>query len=630
MIDIFGPAGALAKTIPGYEHRSGQAEMAAAVEEALARKKHLAIEAPCGVGKTFAYLVPAIRHALATETRVVVCTANIALQEQLIEKDLPLLAKAMLKPFRYELIKGIGNYLCLDRTEDVENELRSLTFDEDESAQWKKLVRWKGRTKTGDVSDLSFTPLDSLWNRVNGQTDLCNGAQCRFFEDCFAMEARRRLKNAQIIVTNYHLFFAHLAVRVAAERDVILPAYSVVICDEAQDMADIARDFFGMRLSPYSVNSLVRGANLLRLGRTGDRLRLESREFFRRVSDYRRSPRYGKRLREPGFADATDLVAAVGEYRAALADAKGTSEDEETADKVAKFEAAAVRYLDTLHSFLAVNDENKVYWIDDDPRATRLESRVIDVSPILRDQLFAQTPSVILTSATLAADKDFSFVKRETGADAAGEKVVASPFDLPRQAILVVPRMKAGPNDPAFAAEMSAHINRIVKRLGGRTMALFTSYRNLDFCAQAAKETGVEILKQGDAPRSKLLDAFREDRGTALFATASFWQGVDIPGEALSCLVIDKIPFVHPDDPLLSALAERDRESFTNWSLPKATMLLRQGFGRLIRTKTDRGAVVIFDNRLFTARYGQGILAALPPVTVHRDLDALDGFFEEE
>jgi len=630
VIDIFGPAGALAKTIPGYEHRSGQAEMAAAVEEALARKKHLAIEAPCGVGKTFAYLVPAIRHALATETRVVVCTANIALQEQLIEKDLPLLAKAMLKPFRYELIKGIGNYLCLDRTEDVENELRSLTFDEDESAQWKKLVRWKGRTKTGDVSDLSFTPLDSLWNRVNGQTDLCNGAQCRFFEDCFAMEARRRLKNAQIIVTNYHLFFAHLAVRVAAERDVILPAYSVVICDEAQDMADIARDFFGMRLSPYSVNSLVRGANLLRLGRTGDRLRLESREFFRRVSDYRRSPRYGKRLREPGFADATDLVAAVGEYRAALADAKGTSEDEETADKVAKFEAAAVRYLDTLHSFLAVNDENKVYWIDDDPRATRLESRVIDVSPILRDQLFAQTPSVILTSATLAADKDFSFVKRETGADAAGEKVVASPFDLPRQAILVVPRMKAGPNDPAFAAEMSAHINRIVKRLGGRTMALFTSYRNLDFCAQAAKETGVEILKQGDAPRSKLLDAFREDRGTALFATASFWQGVDIPGEALSCLVIDKIPFVHPDDPLLSALAERDRESFTNWSLPKATMLLRQGFGRLIRTKTDRGAVVIFDNRLFTARYGQGILAALPPVTVHRDLDALDGFFEEE
>ncbi|MBI2932058.1 MAG: ATP-dependent DNA helicase, partial [Planctomycetes bacterium] len=559
-----------------------------------------------------------------------VCTANIALQEQLIEKDLPLLAKTLSIEFSYALIKGIGNYLCLDRLEEVKSELHGVAFTEEEHAQWKKLTRWAGRTKSGDVSDLSFTPLDSLWNRVNGVTELCNGSECRFFDECFAMGARRRLKNVHVIVTNYHLFFAHLAVRMAAERDMILPTCSAVICDEAHDMADIARDFFGMRLSPFSVNLLVRGAKLLHLRHVGDRLRHEAREFFRRVSDYRRSGRYQTRLREANFSDASDLEAAVAEVREALTREKGAAVDEATADKIAKFDVAAARFLETLRSFLTLGDPNKVCWIEEDERATRLVSRVIDVSPILRQELFQKTPSVILTSATLALDKDFSFIKREIGADTAQEKVVPSPFDFRRQAILVVPRMEAEPNDEAFAGEMSAHINGIIRLLGGRTMALFTSYRNLGICAEAARETGVEILKQGDAPRSKLLEVFREDRGTALFATSSFWQGVDVPGKALSCLIIDKIPFLWPEDPLLAALQERDRQSFWNFSLPKATMTLRQGFGRLIRTQTDRGAVVIFDNRLFTARYGPQILAALPDVEVHRDLKALKGFFADE
>ncbi len=625
--DIFGAEGAIARAIEGFEPRAGQRDMAAAIERALAGRKHLAVEAPCGVGKTFAYLVPAIRHAIETETRVVVCTANIALQEQLIEKDLPLLRKALPEPFKYELIKGIGNYLCLDRFGDTKAELQELTFEEEEQAQWKKLIRWAGKTASGDVSDLAFTPLDSLWNRVNGVAELCNGAQCTYFDDCFAMEARRRLKNATVIVTNYHLFFAHLAVKIAAERDVILPPHSVVICDEAHDMADIARDFFGLRLSPFSVNMLVRGARLLHLRSSANRLRGESKEFFRRVSDFKRSGHYQVRLRHARCADSSDLESAVAEYRDELKQAREAATEEAVADKVAKFDAAAVRYIETLRAFMSLDDPNRVYWIEEDARATRLVARVIDVSPTLRTNLFGQTPSVVLTSATLAADRDFSFLKRETGAEDAAEKVVASPFNFREQAILVVPRMEAGANDPRFASEMSAHINRIVMRLGGRTMALFTSYRNMEFCADAAKETGVEILRQGTAPRSKLLEAFREDRGTALFATSSFWQGVDVPGEALSCLVIDKIPFIAPDDPLLSTLAERDPDHFRKYSLPRATMALRQGFGRLIRRGTDRGAVVIFDNRLFTARYGREILAALPDVQVHRELSVIDDFF---
>jgi ATP-dependent DNA helicase DinG len=278
--------------------------------------------------------------------------------------------------------------------------------------------------------------------------------------------------------------------------------------------------------------------------------------------------------------------------------------------------------------FIRLDDPNCVYWAEKDDRASRLFARVIDVSEVLREQLFKSTSTVILTSATLTANGEFGFLRRETGAEGATELQVASPFDHREQQILVVPKMKTQPNDPAFAPEMSGHINRIIKFLGGRTMCLFTSYKNLQLCAEAAESTGVKILRQGDQPRSKLLKEFRRDEGTALFATSSFWQGVDIPGEALSCLVIDKIPFMNPGDPLLEALQERDAQSFANYSLPKAILDLRQGFGRLIRRRSDRGVVVIFDTRLFTKSYGAEVLASLPDCRVARDLDELEKFFK--
>jgi ATP-dependent DNA helicase DinG len=353
-----------------------------------------------------------------------------------------------------------------------------------------------------------------------------------------------------------------------------------------------------------------------------ERLRLASRAFFGKVRDTTE-----RRLRKPNWVDAGDLLKTIGDYQLLLQDAKGQTEDEEELDKLGKFSGAAEHYADTLMKFIKLDDPNCVYWAEKDARASRLFARVIDVSSMLREQLFSTPTTVILTSATLTASGEFEFLKRETGAQDATEMRVSSPFDHREQEILIVPKMKAQPNDPAFAPEISGHINRIIKSLGGRTMCLFTSYKNLDFCAQAAEATGIKILRQGDQPRSKLLKEFRRDEGTALFATSSFWQGVDIPGEALSCLVIDKIPFMSPGDPLLEALQDRDPQSFSNYSLPKAILDLRQGFGRLIRRRSDRGVVVIFDTRLFTKGYGAEVLSSLPECRVSRDLDDLEKFF---
>lgn len=618
----FGAGGLLEQKSPDYEIRTGQQEMARAVEGAIREKRHLSIEAPCGIGKTYAYLIPAIEHAIATDSRVVVCTANIALQEQIVEKDLPGLAKIMPRKFTWALIKGINNYLCMDRLEETRGELMQAFFDRKELRQFEKIAAWADTTRTGDQSDLSFEPEDSVWNRVNGVSELCNGSQCRFFEECFAMDARRRLRGAQVIVTNYHLFFAHLRVKSFGAGDVILPSASIVICDEAHDMADIARDFFGLRLTPFSITMLVRGANYLRRGAVAERLRQASRAFFTRV---REAP--DRRLRRPHWIDPGELLRAIGEYQSLLKEARTQTEDEEEVDKIGKFSGAAEHYVETLMKFVQLDDPNCVYWAQNDDRASRLFARVIDVSGILREQLFQSTPTVILTSATLTANGEFDYLRRETGALEATEMRVASPFDPREQQILIVPRMRHQPNDPSFAQEISGYINRMVKFLGGRTLCLFTSYKNLDFCARAAEVTGIRILRQGDQPRSKLLKEFRQDSGTALFATSSFWQGVDIPGEALSCLVIDKIPFMTPGDPLLEALQERDPHSFTNYSLPKAILDLRQGFGRLIRRRSDRGVVVIFDSRLFSKSYGPAVLSSLPDCRVTRDLDEFEKFF---
>lgn len=615
----------LPKKLKGYEPRQGQLDMARAVDAALTAGSHLDVEAPCGVGKTFAYLAPLIKHCVEREVRGVVCTANIALQEQLVGKDLPFLAEVLPVKFEYALAKGIGNFLCLDRYYAAVDGAQKADVFGKGLGDIDRIAEWVTETATGDKNDLPFVPEPETWGRVCGVSDLCNGRKCRHFGPCFAMKARERARQATIIVCNYHLFFAHLAVRMATEEDVILPSYEFVVCDEAHDMADVARDFFGHRMTPRSIGFLRRGAKHLGGDLLMRRIEAASSSLFGGAATL-----LGKaktRLKKPGVLDGTELEKSLDEYASRARQAMAGAQDEDVRDVLDKCATAAVRLRETARAFRTLDAENMVYWVEQEDRQPVLRSQLIDVSDVLHAELFDATASVISTSATLTAGGSFEFLRRQRGEAESREAVVGSPFNFERQCLLCVPDLGVDdPNDPQFLPRIAGAIAKLIEGLKGRTMCLFTSYRALDACANAAEETSIKTLRQGDKPRTKLLDEFRKGKGVALFATASFWQGVDIPGDPLSCLVIDRIPFTPPDEPLMEALSERSDDSFSNVMLPRAIIDLRQGFGRLIRSTTDRGAVVIFDRRLFTKPYGRLILQSLPACRTTQDLDDVFGF----
>lgn len=615
----------LPNALDGYEPRPGQLQMARAVDDALAAGEHLDVEAPCGVGKTFAYLVPLIKHCVEREVRAVVCTANIALQEQLVEKDLPFLARVLPVKFGFALAKGIGNYLCLDRYYDAVESAQQGDFFGKGLSDLDRIAEWVPETATGDKNDLPFVPKGDAWARVAGVADLCNGRKCRHFGPCFAMKARERARQATIVVCNYHLFFAHLAVRMRTDEDVILPAYEFAVCDEAHDMADVARDFFGLRMTPRSVLYLRRGVKLIGADTLMHRIEAATTGLFGRAMSLIGKPK--TRLKKPGAIDGVELEKALDEYALRARQASGGAQDEAKRDVLDKCATAAARLRDTARAFRDLKDDNMVYWIEQEERQPVLRSQLIDVSDVLRAELFDRTASVVSTSATLTAGGSFEFLRAQRGEAESRELVVESPFNFEQQCLLCVPNLDVDdPNDPEFLPRVAAAIASLIQRLKGRTMCLFTSYRALDACANAAEETSIKVLRQGDRPRTKLLDEFRKGKGVALFATASFWQGVDIPGDPLSCLVIDRIPFSPPDEPRMEAVAERVEDSFASVSLPQAVIDLRQGFGRLIRSTTDKGAVVIFDRRLFTKAYGRIILKSLPACRVTEEIDEVVAF----
>lgn len=614
---VFGEGGVLARAFTAYEFRPQQLEMARHVQQVIEEGGTLACEAPCGVGKTFAYLVPAIAWAAAHECRVVVCTANIALQEQLMKKDVPFLRQALGIPFEYRLIKGLSNYLCLDRYNEAKRELRDLFSNE-----WPELREWARVTRSGDRSDIPFEPDPQLWWRISGIGDLCNGPQCYYFKECHAMNARRALGSAQLIICNYHLLFSDLRLRSAGGSG-ILPDYDVLICDEAHEMPDAAREIFGARLTMGTFLSIIKSARALRMSSACENLRAAAQRFFGELGEPRR-------LITPGEVDADRLLASLRDFRELLGVRKESTLDERKSDKINKLAAAVAALEGTLEEFCTLSDDNKVYWIaETDEGNLQLNSALIKAGAALKELLFDSTRAVILTSATLQTSGSFQFFKSEVGVQDAAEVVVDSPFDFQHQAALIVPEMRTDPRDEEFTAEASEIINRAVQALKGRTMVLCTSYRNLNAFADAARSTGVRILRQGDKPRTQLLEEFRSSLGCVLFATASFWQGVDIPGEALSCLIIDKLPFAPPDEPLTQAIQERDPNAFRTWSLPRALLRLKQGFGRLVRTRSDRGVVILLDRRAATSSYARDVRASLPDCPMHRSLEALFAFFRD-
>ncbi len=630
---VFDHGGLFASRFPGYEAREGQVALARAVDEGMRSGRHVLGEGPCGTGKSVAYAVPAIWHSHVERKRVVIATANIALQEQLVRKDLPMLASVLPWKFSFALLKGRNNYLCLDRLAESEarGELHGL-FDHDFQGQLDAALAWAETTSSGDVSELPFIPAPQVWSKFSVSSDDCKSDKCQFREQCFSERARLAAQDADIVVTNYHLLFAHIALRQTTGQELVLPPFDLLILDEAHEAADIAREFFGFSLSEHTFLRLASAAAELGNRKLAADLRQEAQTLFEQVGTASRLPRHSRRLCSPGFASAAGLTRCL-QSLIALANAKAEDDScsnkaRATARNVARNAGAAC---ERLNEAVELSDNGKVYWVDVDSKGRpKLRAKRIDVGALLRAELFEKCPSVSLMSATLTTANTFEFVRRELGVpENAIELVAATPFDFEAQALLVVPEQLPDPRAPEFVDAVSAVFRDVLDLCDGRTLGLFTSYRNLNAVYERVVGGRHRILRQGDLPRPELTRRFAQDVSSVLLGTESFWTGIDVAGEALTGLVIDKLPFPSPDDPVIEAICERDPRAFDNYLVPRAIIALRQGVGRLIRSKTDVGVVVILDKRIAEKGYGRRFLASLPPMLSTRRVSNIARFLGE-
>ena len=606
---VFGTRGFLAGRFSGYALRPGQVAMARHVDEAIRAERHLVVEGPCGTGKSIAYGVPATFHASRRGLRVLIVTANIALQEQLVRKDLPLLASLLPWPFTFALVKGRNNYLCTDRLA-----MRKFTrgfekLEPYEQEQRDEVLKWARETQEGDVSELPFEPSRRVWRLVSVSSDECKGKDCGSALACFSEAARDRASAARIVVTNYHMLFAHLLVRAATTRNIVLPHFDVAILDEGHKAADIARDFFGFEITQGTIKRLSRELDDINCRRTSQGLDDAAGVFFTELRRHAQSRDYRARLKQKNVADSHGLVSLLKEARAHFSLEARKSKDMDARAGLHRNAERAHTVALQISETMQLLDVTKVYFveIDEKQRAT-LCSKPIKVSDRLYAELFARTGTVIVTSATLSTSGNFEYVKEELGLNLCPQPpdslISDTPFKIHEQARIIVPAGLPQPTDPAFPDGVADTFVRIIHTAHGRTLGLFTSYKNLNRAYERAKASGFRVLRQGDLPRSALIEAFRRDTQSVLMGTESFWNGVDVPGESLSCVVIDRLPFPTPDDPVLDAVQALDREAFINYSVPRAVIAFKQGFGRLIRTITDRGVVVVLDRRILEKGYG--------------------------
>jgi ATP-dependent DNA helicase DinG len=646
-VSILGPKGAIARRLPSYEHRSEQLAMADAVARAIEAPNHLIVEAGTGVGKSFAYLVPAIQATANPNTKVVVSTHTIALQEQLLDKDIPFLRSVMPQEFSAVLVKGRSNYISLRRLNVAIQRQEGLFERPEEIDQLATIRMWSQRTVDGSRSDLDFRPLPSVWEAIQSEDGNCLGRECPNHQECFFYKARRRMRSANLLVVNHALLVADLALR--GEGFGLLPDYQIAIIDEAHTLEAVAGEHLGLQLTnlgvEYSLGRLYserthKGLLAIRRGNEANQAfdraihqlratRAAAEAFFDRLADWhQRQPEgFNGRVRQPlgwneGFCEELRRLATAIDL--------GAREIEKQEDQI-ELRAAETRcrnLADQIASWMRQVSDSCVYWMEHENRTRRrirLAAAPLDVGPSLRNLLFTEVPTCVLTSATLCVGSPprFDFIRGRLGLTAAEALALGSPFDYQRQVTIHLPNNLPDPSEqPArFEQEAIRAIAHYLERTQGKAFVLFTSYKMLEAASRALTPwlalRNIAVFTQGDGmPRSKMVDAFKADVNSVIFGTDSFWQGVDVPGETLSNVIITRLPFSVPTHPLLEARLEEMRRRggnpFFDYQVPEAVIKLKQGFGRLIRSRSDRGIVVILDPRVLTKSYGRTFLNSLP------------------
>jgi ATP-dependent DNA helicase DinG len=674
LYQFFAPGGVLSRTHPAYEFRRGQLQMAQAVEQALEEKRHLIVEAGTGTGKTLAYLVPVIRSG----KRVIISTGTKNLQEQLFYKDVPFLEQALYSDSSSRLsvcyMKGRNNYLCRKKLYDLMDQPVLSGLEEIE--QYRAISAWEKNTATGDRAELAELPEASLlWHKLDARADTCTGQKCSEFERCFITEMRRRAMESDIIIVNHHLFFADLAIKMQADGAPdagILPDAAAVIFDEAHELEDIAGNYFGISVSNLRVEELARD-----IERSMEHHKMLSASISGALGSLRDRAQLFFSLLPAGdgrfaFETRREFLEENGDEFVALNQALTRIAGElerlpQKPEEIFQFARRAQEIQVQLSFAMEAEDRNTVFWIerrggrgfrDGQGREGRgfghaenatekmrpsapegrgrqhvfLQATPIDVGPILRECLWSKLECAVLTSATLAVGGGFEYIRKRLGFEHARECVLPSHFDYQTQAVLYVPPDLPDPRTPQFTLKAAERIRKLLEITRGRAFVLFTSYAQMhDIYQRLLGEVEFPMLRQGDAPKTALLEEFRLTPNSVLFATSSFWQGVDVQGEQLSCVIIDRLPFAVPSDPVVAARVKfidaDGGNAFFQYQVPAAVITLKQGFGRLIRSLHDRGLLVLLDNRILKKQYGRVFIDSLPNYKRTTDVRVVEQFF---
>jgi len=675
---FFAPGGVLARTHPAYEYRRGQLQMAQAVEQALEEKRHLIVEAGTGTGKTLAYLLPVIRSG----KRVIISTGTKNLQEQLFYKDIPFLEHALFgeatSGARLSVcyMKGRNNYLCRKKLYDLTDQ--PVLSGLQEIDQYRAIAAWEKTTATGDRAELAELPeASALWHKLDARSEACLGQKCSEWERCFVTEMRRRGMESDIIIVNHHLFFADLAIKLQAEGAPdagILPDAAAVIFDEAHELEDVAGNYFGISVSNLRVEDLARDVegslqhnHMMSASLSGalGSLREKSQFFFSLLPPG--EGRFAFESRREFLEENGDEFLAFNQSLTRLAgELEGLPQKpEETLNFIRRAQEIQVQLAFAMES----DDRNTVFWIErrggrgranspqrqpsaslragsgtgstETSQASRadggrqnvfLQATPIDVGPILRECLWSKLECAVLTSATLAVGGGFEYIRQRLGIEHARESVLSSHFDYENQALFYVPPDLPDARTPQFTAKAAERIRKLLEITSGRAFVLFTSYAQMnDIYQRLLGELEFPMLRQGDAPKSALLEEFRLTPNAVLFATSSFWQGVDVQGEQLSCVIIDRLPFAVPSDPVVAARVKAidadGGNAFFQYQVPAAVITLKQGFGRLIRSLHDRGLLVLLDNRILKKQYGRVFIESLPNYRKTTEIRVVEEFF---